>query len=86
MGACKVAITFPEELLVRVDEWAHKREESLSQFIAGQLEQGLRRLHDEHVTRLYDEAYAGEQVRQENARLAEEMLAMRQEDPEGDPW
>lgn len=76
MPTCKVALTFPENILNRVDRMARHLGKSRSRFVAEQLDQALRRLEDEDITARYDAAYTGQDTRTENADLAEDLLQL----------
>lgn len=73
MNTNKVAISIPFELLRSVDRWAEKLNQSRSRFIVAQLEKQLKELEDRETTRLYDQAFQGEEALAENRKLAEEM-------------
>lgn len=82
----KIAITIPPAVLARLDQWAARKNQSRSRFIAEQLEKRLQELEDENVTRLYDEAYQDERSLQENQKLAEEMGQLTPRDDTDEAW
>lgn len=74
MPTRKVALTLPEDVLHRLDRHSQRLGKSRSRFVAEQLDQALRRLEDDAITARYDQAYAEPSARDENSRLAEELL------------
>ena len=52
MSTKKIAITIPPLFLKRVDEWARKTGKSRSRFIVEELDNRLRLLEDEEITRI----------------------------------
>ena len=86
MPLTKIAITIPPTVLARLDQWAVRKNQSRSRFIAEQLEKRLQELEDEDVTRLYDNAYQDERSLQENQKLAQEMGQLTPRDDGDEGW
>ncbi len=86
MATSKIAITMPEPLLERVNQWSEKLAQSRSQFIAEQMEKRLQELEEEEVLRAYNQAYEDEQTLTENRALAEELLQSAPQADEDEAW
>ena len=86
MSLHKIAITIPPAILARLDQWAARKQQSRSRFIAEQLERRLQELDDEDVTRLYNEAYQDERVLRENQKLAEDLGHLVPQDGGDEVW
>jgi predicted DNA-binding protein len=79
----KIAITISPAILARLDQWAARKHQSRSRFIAEQLERRLQELEDENVTRLYDDTYQAEGALQENRELTKDMGQIAPRDDDG---
>ncbi len=86
MATQKVAITVPPLFLKRVDQWAKKKGKSRSRFIVEELEDRLKTLEDEEITRLYNEVCADEDASDYDNVLAEEMLDISSVREEEEKW
>lgn len=86
MATSKIAITIPEPLLERVNQWSEKLAQSRSQFIAEQIEKRLQELEEEEVLRAYNQAYEDEQTLENNRALAEELLQSAPQADEDEAW
>ncbi|ETW96452.1 MAG: hypothetical protein ETSY1_26550 [Candidatus Entotheonella factor] len=82
----KIAITISPAVLERLDQWAARKNQSRSRFIAEQLEKRLQELEDEAVTRLYNEVYGDEAALQENQKLTREMGRLAPRDDGDEVW
>ena len=82
----KIAITISPDVLERLDQWAARKNQSRSRFIAEQLEKRLRELEDEDVTRLYDDAYQDERSLQDNQKLVKDMGQLAPHDGGDEVW
>lgn len=74
MPAQKIAITIPAPFLKRLDNWAEKMGKSRSRFIVEQLDDRLKSLEDEEITRLYNEICTDPETSAYDVEVAEEML------------
>jgi metal-responsive CopG/Arc/MetJ family transcriptional regulator len=86
VATSKIAITMPEPLLERVNQWSEKLAQSRSQFIAEQMEKRLQELEEEEVRHAYNQAYKDEQTLAENRALAEELLRSAPQANEDEAW
>jgi len=86
MPTRRVAITLPDGILARADHWAHKQGKSRSRLVADLLDTALHNLNEQEATRLYNEAFASTEARQENQRLAEELHDLAPPSTEDDQW
>ena len=76
MSTQKIAITVPPPFLKRVDQWAKKTGKSRSRFIVEELDNRLKTLEDEEITRIYNRAYDNDEAVKEDIEMGEEMLNM----------
>ena len=74
MATQKIAITIPPLFLKRLDEWAKKMGRSRSRFIVEEMDKRLRKLEDEEITRIYNEAFSEQETVAQDRQLTEEML------------
>jgi predicted DNA-binding protein len=74
MATQKIAITVPSVFLERLNQWAKKMGRSRSRFIVEEMDERLRELEDEEVTRIYNETYSDPEIAAQDRQLAEEML------------
>lgn len=86
MGTKKIAITIPPLFLKRVDELASKTGRSRSRFIVEELDNRLRLLEDEEITRIYNEVCSDPESSAYDHDLAEEMLGMSSAHEEEEKW
>jgi len=86
MTTQKIAITVPPPFLKRVDQWARKRGKSRSRFIVEELNNRLRMLEDEEITRIYNEVCSDPESSVYDHDLAEEMLGMSSVHEEEEKW
>ena len=86
MTTQKIAITVPPPFLKRVDQWARKRGKSRSRFIVEELNNRLRILEDEEITRIYNEVCSDPESSVYDHDLAEEMLGMSSVHEEEEKW
>ncbi len=86
MATQKVAITVPPLFLKRVDQWAKKRGKSRSRFIVEELDNRLKTLEDEEVTKLYNKVCADRDSSDYDHDLADEMLGMGSVHEEEEKW
>jgi len=86
MATQKVAITVPPLFLKRVDQWAKKRGKSRSRFIVEELDNRLKMLEDEEITKLYNEVCADKDSSDYDHDLAEEMLGISSVQEEEEKW
>ncbi len=86
MATQKVAITVPPLFLKRVDQWAKKRGKSRSRFIVEELDNRLKTLEDEEITKLYNEVCADRESSDSDHDLAEEMLSISAVREEEEKW
>ena len=86
MATQKVAITVPPLFLKRVDRWAKKRGKSRSRFIVEELDNRLKTLEDEEITKLYNEVCADRDASDYDKNLAEEMLGISSLHEEEEKW
>jgi metal-responsive CopG/Arc/MetJ family transcriptional regulator len=76
MPAQKIAITIPPPFLKKLDKWAEKMGKSRSRFIVEELDNRLKLLEDEEVTRMYDRVCMDPDASAHDQAVAEEMLAI----------
>jgi len=69
-----------------IDEWAKKMGRSRSRFIVEEIEKRLRKLEDDEITKLYNEAYSDPERVSYDIQLAEEMLDMCSIHEEEEKW
>ena len=86
MATQKVAITVPPPFLKRVDQWAKKRGKTRSRFIVEELNNRIKMLEDEEVTKLYNEACADKNSSDYDNDLAEEMFGISSVQEEEEKW
>jgi len=86
MATQKIAITVPPPFLKRVDQWAKKRGKSRSRFIVEELNNRLKTLEDEEVTKLYNEVCSDRDSSDYDNDLAEEMLGISSVHKEKEKW
>jgi len=86
MATQKVAITVPPLFLKRVDQWAKKKGKSRSRFIVEELNNRLKTLEDEEITKLYNEVCADRDSSDYDNALAEEMLGISSVQEEEEKW
>ena len=86
MATKKVAITVPPLFIRRVDQWAKKRGKSRSRFIVEELDNRLKMLEDEEITKLYNEVCADRDSSNYDNDLAEEMLGISSVQEEEEKW
>jgi metal-responsive CopG/Arc/MetJ family transcriptional regulator len=86
MATQKIAITVPPSFLKRVDQWAKKRGKSRSRFIVEELDNRLKTLEDEEITRLYNEVCTDGKSSDYDHDLAEEMLGIGSVQEEEEKW
>ncbi len=86
MTTQKIAITVPPPFLKRVDQWARKTGKSRSRFIVEELDNRLRMLEDEEITRIYNEVCSDPKFSVCDHDLAEEMLDMSSVHEEEEKW
>lgn len=75
MGAAKIAISLPEDVLAEVDRAARERGESRSGFIRRVLVTATRLRRDAEVTRRLDALFAVPEVAEDQRRTARELDA-----------
>ena len=78
MSTQKITITAPPLFLKLVDQWARKTGKSRSRFIVEELDNRLRMLEDEEITRIYNEVCSDPETSLYDHDLAEEMLSTQQ--------
>lgn len=86
MTTQKIAITVPPPFLKWVDQWAKKTGKSRSRFIVEELNNRLRMLEDEEITRIYNEVCSDPESSVYDHDLAEEMLGMSSVHEEEEKW
>jgi metal-responsive CopG/Arc/MetJ family transcriptional regulator len=86
MATRKIAISIPHLFLKRVDQWAKKGGKSRSRFIVEELDNRLKTLEDEEITKLYNEACADRDSSDYDNDLAEEMLGISSVQEEEEKW
>ena len=86
MTTQKIAITVPPPFLKRVDQWARKRGKSRSRFIVEELNNRLRILEDEEITKIYNKVCSDPESSVYDHDLAEEMLGMSSVHEEEEKW
>jgi len=86
MATQKIAITIPPPFLKRLDEWAKKMGRSRSRFIVEEMDKRLRKLEDEDITQIYDEAFSDQETVDQDRQLTEEMLDISAIYQEDDKW
>jgi aminopeptidase N len=73
MPVRKTAVSIPEEVLAEVDRAAEERGESRSGYITRVLRQAVRARRDADIMRRLNDLFADEEVRQDQARTADEL-------------
>jgi metal-responsive CopG/Arc/MetJ family transcriptional regulator len=86
MATQKIAITVPPLFLKRLDQWAKKRRKSRSRFIVEELDNRLKTLEDEEITKLYNQVCADKDASNYDKDLAEEMLGISSVQQEDEKW
>lgn len=86
MATQKIAITIPPPFLKRLDEWAKKMGRSRSRFIVEEMDKRLRKLEDEEITQIYDEAFSDQETVDQDRQLTEEMIDISAIHQEDDKW
>ncbi len=86
MATQKIAITIPPPFLKRLDEWAKKMGRSRSRFIVEEMDKRLRKLEDEEITQIYDEAFSDQETVDQDRQLTEEMIDISAIHHEDDKW
>lgn len=86
MPTQRIAITIPPPFLKRLDEWAEKMGKSRSRFIVEELDNRLRVLEDEEITRVYNEVCTDSEASTYDHELAEEMLTIGSIGEEEEKW
>ena len=86
MATQKIAITIPPLFLKRLDEWAKKMGRSRSRFIVEEMDKRLRKLEDEEITQIYNEAFSDQEAAAQDRQLTEEMLNISAIHQEEDKW
>ena len=86
MATQRIAITIPPPFLKRLDAWAKKMGQSRSRFIVEELDNRLRILEDEEITRMYNEVCIDPDVSAYDHEIAEEMLAASSIGEEREKW
>ncbi len=86
MSFQKVAITVPPPFLKRLDGWVKKSGKSRSRFIVDELDQRLKALEDEEITRLYNEVCTPSEEAAYDRDLASEMLGLSSVSEEEEEW
>ena len=86
MATQKIAITVPPLFLKRLDQWAKKRGKTRSRFIVEELDNRLKTLEDEEITKLYNEVCADKDTSNYDKDLAEDMLGLSSVQEEEEKW
>jgi len=86
MATQKIAITIPPPFLKRLDEWAKKMGRSRSRFIVEEMDKRLRKLEDEEITQIYNQAFSDQETVDQDRQLTEEMLNISAIYPLEDKW
>ena len=86
MATQKIAITVPPLFLKRLDQWAKKIGKSRSRFIVEELDNRLKTLEDEEITKLYNEVCTDKDASDYDKDLAEEMLDISPVQEEDEKW
>ena len=86
MVAQKIAITVPPLFLKRVDQWAKKTGKSRSRFIVEELDNRLRLLEDDEITKMYNQVCNDSESSVYDHDLAEEMLGISSVHEEEEKW
>ncbi|MGA7143003.1 MAG: hypothetical protein WBY47_00735 [Desulfobacterales bacterium] len=86
MATQKIAITVPPLFLKRLDQWAKKIGKSRSRFIVEELDNRLKTLEDEEITKLYNEVCTDKDASDYDKDLAEEMLDISSVQEEDEKW
>lgn len=86
MATQKISITVEPLFLKRVDQWAQKTGRSRSRFILEEIDKRLRKLEDEEITRIYNEAYSDPETIDQDREIAEEMLGISAIHDEAEKW
>jgi len=86
MSTQKIAITVPPPFLKRVDQWAKKTGKSRSRFIVEELDNRLKTLEDDEITRIYNKVCADRESSDYDHDLADEMLVMSSVHEEEEKW
>ena len=86
MSTQKIAITVPPPFLKRVDQWAKKTGKSRSRFIVEELDNRLKMLEDDEITRIYNKVCADRKSSDCDHDLSNEMLVMSSVNEEEEKW
>ena len=86
MSTQKIAITVPPPFLKRVDQWAKKTGKSRSRFIVEELDNRLKTLEDDEITRIYNKVCADNESSDYDHDLADEMLSISSVHEEEEKW
>ena len=86
MSTQKIAITVPPPFLKRVDQWAKKTGKSRSRFIVEELDNRLKTLEDDEITRIYNKVCADRESSDYDHDLADKMLVMSSVHEEEEKW
>ena len=86
MATQRIAITIPPPFLKRLDAWAKKMGQSRSRFIVEEMDNRLRVLEDEEITRMYNKVCSDPDVSEYDHEIAEEMLAVSSIGEEVEKW
>jgi predicted DNA-binding protein len=86
MATKKISITVEPLFLKRLDQWAKKMGRSRSRFILEEIDKRLRKLEDEEITRIYNEAYSDTEMIDQDREIAEEMLGISAIHDEEEKW
>jgi predicted DNA-binding protein len=86
MATQKIAITVPPPFLKRLDQWAKKTGKSRSRFIVEELNNRLKTLEDDEITKLYNEVCTDKDASDYDKDLAEEMLGISSVQEEDEKW
>ena len=86
MATQKIAITVPPPFIKRVDQWARKSGKSRSRFIVEELDNRLKMLENDEITRIYNKVCADRESSNYDHDLADEMLAISSVHEEEEKW
>jgi predicted DNA-binding protein len=86
MATQKIAITVPPPFLKRLDQWAKKTGKSRSRFIVEELNNRLKTLEDDEITKLYNEVCTDKDTSDYDKDLAEDMLGISSVQEEDEKW
>lgn len=86
MTTQRIAITVPPLFLKRVNQWAKKTGKSRSRFIVEELDNRLRLLEDDEITKMYNQVCSDPESSVYDHDLAEEMLGISSVHEEEEKW